>query len=72
MATICDWARASDWFVQANVISVKTDLRYWPCWQLKLDPATAEWTREVLTTTNAFAHSGHGGGLGTTKDAATE
>jgi len=28
---------------------VKTDLRYWPCWRLALDPATAEWQRELLS-----------------------
>jgi hypothetical protein len=35
--------------LQVKVVSVKTDLRYWPCWQLSLNPATGEWQREVLS-----------------------
>ena len=35
---------------QVKVVSVKTDLRYWPSWQLSLDAATGEWRREVLST----------------------
>jgi hypothetical protein len=35
--------------MQVKVVSVKTDLRYWPCWQLSLDRATGEWRREVLS-----------------------
>mmetsp|Transcript_5922 Transcript_5922/g.16926 ORF Transcript_5922/g.16926 Transcript_5922/m.16926 type:complete len:1162 (-) Transcript_5922:780-4265(-) len=53
-----------------KVLSVKTDLRYWPCWELKMDPATAKWRRTVLTTPQAFARSSCGGGLAVPKDAA--
>lgn len=56
--------------VQMKVLSVKTDLRYWPCWELKMDPATAKWRRTVLTTPQAFARSSCGGGLAVPKDAA--
>jgi hypothetical protein len=26
-----------------RVLTLKTDYRYWPTWELRLDPATAEW-----------------------------
>lgn len=55
---------------QMKVLSVKTDLRYWPCWELRMEPATATWRRTVLTTPQAFARSSCGGGLAVQKDAA--
>lgn len=33
---------------KVKVISVKTDLRYWPCWQLRL--VGTEWRRETLAS----------------------
>jgi hypothetical protein len=34
---------------KVKVLSLKTDLRFWPTWELRLDPATAKWTRHVIT-----------------------
>ena len=28
-----------------QVLTLKTDNRYWPAWELRLDPRTATWTR---------------------------
>jgi hypothetical protein len=28
-----------------KMITLKTDLRFWPTWKLRLDPARGEWTR---------------------------
>lgn len=44
--------------VQVKVVSVKTDLRYWPCWRLALDAASGEWRREVLSTAAANSSAG--------------
>ena len=32
-----------------KVLSVRQDLRYWPTWQLRLDPTTATWERQLVT-----------------------
>lgn len=40
-------------YLQVKVVSVKTDLRYWPCWQLALDAGTGEWRRQVLSTVDS-------------------
>ena len=32
-----------------QVLSVRTDLRYWPLVVLQRDPATGTWTRRVLS-----------------------
>ena len=33
---------------KTKVLTLKADLRYWPTWQLRLDPGKGEWTREVV------------------------
>lgn len=38
---------------KAKVLTLKTDLRFWPTWELRLDPRRAEWTRVEHTTTSA-------------------
>ena len=35
---------------KSKVLTLKTDHRYWPTWQLRLDPQTAEWTREAISS----------------------
>ncbi|GAB4820286.1 hypothetical protein N2152v2_007332 [Parachlorella kessleri] len=30
---------------RSKVLTLKTDNRYWPAWELQLDPRTAQWTR---------------------------
>lgn len=34
----------------SQVLTLKTDHRYWPTWQLVLDSVTAEWTREPISS----------------------
>jgi hypothetical protein len=31
--------------IHVQVLTLKTDLRFWPTWELRLDPGTAEWKR---------------------------
>jgi hypothetical protein len=36
--------------MKSKVLSLKQDLKYWPTWQLALDPATSSWTRSSIST----------------------
>ncbi len=33
----------------SQVITLKTDNRYWPCWELRLNKRTSQWTRRQIT-----------------------
>ncbi|EIE24624.1 DegP-type protease [Coccomyxa subellipsoidea C-169] len=35
--------------MKSKVLSLKQDLKYWPTWQLALDPATSSWTRSSIS-----------------------
>ena len=34
---------------QPKVITLKTDLKYWPTWELRLDPKTCKWNRRNIS-----------------------
>ena len=36
--------------MRTKVLSLKQDLKFWPTWELVLDPATSTWTRRCITS----------------------
>ena len=36
--------------MKSKVLSLKQDLKYWPTWELVLDPATSKWVRRSITS----------------------
>jgi hypothetical protein len=36
--------------MRAKVLSLKQDLKFWPTWELLLDPVTSTWTRRAITS----------------------
>ena len=39
--------------MKSKVLSLKQDLKYWPTWELVLDPATSTWARRDISTAAA-------------------